>query len=122
MKTGITVVWMADPHTYAESVQDAVWAELASRPEWQAWLGEHIFGAERISIVFYEDRLDDRIVVRGDTLRYVVPIDDVRRGVREALPARLHGPPVPRGVRRVGAQARPARAAGGRRPRSTESR
>lgn len=77
MKTGITVVWMADPHTYAESVQDEVWAELASRPEWQAWLGEHIFAAERISIVFYEDRFDDRIVVRGDTLRYVVPLDDV---------------------------------------------
>ena len=77
MRTGITVVWMADPHTYAESVQDRVWGELASRPEWQAWLGEHILGAERISIVFYEDRLDDRIVVRGDTLRYVVPIGDV---------------------------------------------
>ena len=66
-----------DPHTYAESVQDKVWAELSSRPEWQAWLGEYIFDAERISIVFYEERYDDRIVVRGDTLRYVVPVDDV---------------------------------------------
>ncbi len=45
MRTGITVVWMGDPHTYAESVQEKVWGELSSRPEWQAWLGEHIFGA-----------------------------------------------------------------------------
>jgi hypothetical protein len=77
VKTGITVVWMSDPHTYAESVQDQVWAELSSRPEWQAWLGEYIFASGRISIVFYEDRFDDRIVIRGDTLRYVVPVDDV---------------------------------------------
>lgn len=78
MRTGITVVWMADPHTYAESVQDQVWGELAARPEWQAWLGEHIFGDDRVSIVFYEDRPDDRLVIRGDTLRYVVPVADVR--------------------------------------------
>jgi hypothetical protein len=77
VRTGITVVWMADPHTYAESVQDQVWGELAARPDWQAWLGEHIFGPDRVSIVFYEDRLDDRLVIRGDTLRYVVPVDDV---------------------------------------------
>jgi len=78
VRTGITVVWMADPHTYAEAVQEAVWGDLAARPEWQAWLGEYILGAERISIVFYEDRHDDRLVIRGDTLRYVVPVDDVR--------------------------------------------
>ena len=79
MRTGITVVWMTDPHTYAESVQDQVWGELASRPDWVAWLDEHIFGADRHSIVFYEDRFDDRLVIRGDTLRYVVPIEDVLR-------------------------------------------
>jgi hypothetical protein len=78
VRTGITVVWMADPHVYAESVQDEVWGALAAEPEWQAWLGEHIFDADRVSIVFYEDRLDDRLVIRGDTLRYVVPIQEVR--------------------------------------------
>lgn len=78
METGITVVWMTDPHTYAESVQDRVWRDLASRPDWQDWLRQHVFDAGRISIVFYEDRPDDRLVVRGDTLRYVVPIDDVQ--------------------------------------------
>jgi hypothetical protein len=77
VNTGITVVWMGDPHTFAESVQEHVWGELSSRPEWQAWLGEYILGAGRISIVFYEERYDDRIVIRGDTLRYVVPFDDV---------------------------------------------
>jgi hypothetical protein len=77
LRTGITVVWMGDPHIYAESVQEKVWAELSSRPEWQAWLEEYIFVPGRISIVFYEDRYDDRIVIRGDTLRYVVPLDDV---------------------------------------------
>lgn len=77
MRTGITVVWMTDPHTYAESVQDRVWGQLAARPDWQAWLGEYIFVADRHSIVFYEDRHDERLVIRGDTLRLVVPIQEV---------------------------------------------
>jgi hypothetical protein len=78
VETGITVVWMTDPHTYAESVQDRVWRDMASRPAWRSWLDEHIVGPQRLSIVFYEERPDDRLVVRGDTLRYVVPLEDVQ--------------------------------------------
>jgi hypothetical protein len=78
VETGITVVWMTDPHVYAGSVQERVWGELSSRADWRSWLEKHILAPGRVSIVFYEERPDERLVIRGDTLRFVVPVDEVR--------------------------------------------
>jgi hypothetical protein len=92
MRTGITVVWMTDEHPYAASVQDRVWTALAARPEWRAWLEEHVFDRPRRSFVFYEDRYDDRLVIRGDTLRYVVSIEEVEAAFDErSLPEFMAG-------------------------------
>ncbi|MCW2791027.1 MAG: hypothetical protein JWO76_125 [Nocardioides sp.] len=77
-RSGINVAWMADSNQYAESIRQRTWAALASREDWSHWLSKHIDLDCMLSFVYFEDRAKERLVLRGDSVSYYVPMNHVR--------------------------------------------
>jgi hypothetical protein len=69
---------MEDMNSYADSIRRRTWHSLATSPEWSAWLGDHVDLDSMDSFVYFEARERSRLVVRGDTLSYYVPMTYVQ--------------------------------------------
>lgn len=81
--TGISVAWLADFDSQAQSVMDRVWKSLRMDPEWKAWLAEYTTDDEPDPMIQFDERTKPRIMLRGNALSYFVPIDYVT-AAREA--------------------------------------
>ncbi|HEY0950943.1 hypothetical protein [Nocardioides sp.] len=81
--TGISVAWLADFDSQAQSVMDRVWKSLRVDPEWKTWLSEYTTDDEPDPMIQFDDRTKPRLMLRGAALSYFVPIGYVT-AAREA--------------------------------------
>ena len=81
--TGISVAWLADFDSQAQSVMDRVWTSLRTDPEWRAWLDEFTSFQEPATMIQFDERTKPRLMLRGSALSYFVPIGYVT-AAREA--------------------------------------
>jgi hypothetical protein len=88
LRTGISVAWMVDMNSYADSIRRRTWKSIASQPDWADWLAEHVDFDKMESYVYIEGRDKQRLVVRGNTLSAYVPAADVQAAYEmKTLPA-----------------------------------
>ena len=78
VRTGVNVAWMEDANTYAESVRKRTWQSLATSPDWSTWLAENVDFDSMESFIYFEDRRDSRLAVRGNKLSYYIPMVHVQ--------------------------------------------
>ncbi|HYF71668.1 MAG TPA: hypothetical protein VD864_02545 [Nocardioides sp.] len=72
--TGISVAWLADFDSQAQSVMDRVWRSLRTDPEWQAWLDRFTTVRDPHAMIQFDERTEPRLMLRGSALSYFVPI------------------------------------------------
>jgi hypothetical protein len=80
-----------EPNTYAESVRRRTWSALMEREDWSSWLRQNVDMESMFSIVQFEDRPTERLVLRGDTVSYYVPTKHVQAAYEMKTLATLMG-------------------------------
>lgn len=77
MNTGISVAWLSERNSYADSVQNRVWRAIRADSTWQQWLSAHEEPDLEI-FVEYEDRPKERLEMRRSTITYKIPATHVQ--------------------------------------------
>lgn len=91
MTGDISVAWLADHHTFADSVMTRTWRSLSRDPAWAAWLAANTAEWAPFVVITVEDRPTGRLQLRADTLSYYVPIGWVRAAAETHTLVRFSG-------------------------------